>query len=89
MTPETLKQLTVGAVVTLKSGGPAMTVAGWEDDTKSIAEHNAARDASPFAYCAELVLALDPRLVSVSVSWVSEDGTPRAANYVAAMLKPY
>lgn len=85
MKPETLAQLTVGALVTLKSGGPAMTVAGWEDDTLEIGQ----APAHKHAHCSEAALVQDPRCVSVSVNWIAENGTPQRANYLAAMLKPY
>lgn len=84
MKPETLAQLTVGAVVTLKSGGPAMTVAGWADDSLSIAETDALND-----HCSPAALSQRPEWVSVSCKWCDEKGRPQQQSYLAAMLKPY
>lgn len=83
MKPDTLNQLHVGAVVTLKSGGPAMTVAGWEDDRLEIAEANVR------SHIEQDALGAPPEWVSVHCKWCDEKGRPHQQSYLAAMLKPY
>ena len=82
MTNNELAMMKVGHQVVLNSGGPMMTVAGWQDDSLSIeALNNAPRNDRA------VLRDVEAEDVSVNVAWCDNHGQLQSAALPAACLR--
>lgn len=83
MTNEQMAALRIGAHVALNSGGPPLTVTGWEATSNTIAQEN----AKPTRNMPGTLLEYEADDVAVSVVWIDGKGRPQQLTAFASCFR--
>lgn len=85
MNAEQQTKLRIGSSVMLNSGGPLMTVTGWESALTSVREELDAETTTRNK--AEALKSLPPESLTVFVAWMGDDGAAHSGEFPAACLR--